>query len=226
MSSIWFTDRTVESLKHYCSTLRRRKYDPLTPEEERELGLRMRKGDSDARVRLINGNLRYVVTVAKKYNATKAPLEDLIQAGNEGLLKAVDKFDPAFCNRVITYATWYIENEVSNAAYSHLRRDLPQLDDYVDGEKHETRLIDFVEARNSEAPDWKLRYDDALVELKFKVGKRQYGLDDLLEDLHAMLLHGYSTSDFARRHNLNERTMKRLLTILSEEASHSLRPAA
>lgn len=186
----------------------------------------MRQGDSDARMRLINGNLRYVVTMAKKYLATKTPLEDLIQAGNEGLLKAVDKFDPAFNNRLITYATWYIENEVHNTANSYLHRDSPQLDDYVDDDKQQTRRIDFIEAKGYTAPDWQLRYDDALVDLKLKVRKRQYGLETLLEDLHAMLHDGYSTSDFARRHNLNERTMKLLLAILSEEASHSLRPAA
>jgi len=221
-----FTDRSVDSVNHYLNDISRRKFEPLSNQEEHDLGIRAMQGDKEARERLINANLRYVVSVAKSYQSSKAAFEDLIQAGNEGLLKAVDRFDPSLNLRFITYATWYIKNEVRKTAYAHMLRDKPQLDDYVDDDKQQTRRIDFIEAKGTSAPDWQIRYDDALFDLKTKVGKRQFGLEALLEDLHLMLLDGYSTYDFARRHSLNERAMNRLLAIFSEEAAHSLRAAA
>ena len=221
-----FTDRSVDSVNHYLNDINRRKYEPLSNQEEHDLGIRAMQGDKEARERLINANLRYVVSVAKRYQGSEASFEDLIQAGNEGLVKAVDRFDPTLNLRLISYATWYIQNEVRKTAYAHMLRDKPQLDDYVDDDKQQTRRIDFIEGKGYTAPDWQLRYDDALFDLKTKVGKRQFGLEALLEDLHLMLLDGYSTYDFARRHNLNERAMNRLLAIFSEEAAHSLRAAA
>ena len=68
------------------------KWSPLTTEEEYELWRRMRQGDNNARMRLINSNLGYVMSVAKEYLLSGADLEDLYQAGALGLCKAVDKF--------------------------------------------------------------------------------------------------------------------------------------
>src|SRR5829696_2155495 len=87
----------------------------LTPLQERELSRRANAGDGRARQRLIEKNLRLVVSVAKKYRGYGLPFEDLIQEGNIGLMKAVDKFDPEKGFRFSTYVTWWIRQAVGRA---------------------------------------------------------------------------------------------------------------
>jgi RNA polymerase primary sigma factor len=87
----------------------------LSREEEVELGRRVCAGDREARRRLVEKNLRLAVSVAKKYRGQGLPFEDLIQEGNIGLLKAVDKFDPEKGNRFSTYATWWIRQSIQRA---------------------------------------------------------------------------------------------------------------
>jgi RNA polymerase primary sigma factor len=87
----------------------------LTPREERQLSRRAKAGDGRARQRLIEKNLRLVVTVAKKYRGYGLPFEDLIQEGNIGLMKAVEKFDPEKGFRFSTYITWWIRQAVGRA---------------------------------------------------------------------------------------------------------------
>ncbi|AHY46501.1 sigma70-ECF: RNA polymerase sigma factor, sigma-70 family [Rubrobacter radiotolerans] len=87
----------------------------LTHAEEIDLSERAKKGDRRARQRLIEKNLRLVVSVAKKYRGYGLPFEDLIQEGNIGLMKAVEKFDPDRGFRFSTYATWWIRQAVQRA---------------------------------------------------------------------------------------------------------------
>jgi RNA polymerase primary sigma factor len=89
--------------------------DLLTHEEEIDLSKRAKQGDARARQRLIEKNLRLVVSVAKKYRGYGLPFEDLIQEGNIGLMKAVEKFDPDRGFRFSTYATWWIRQAVQRA---------------------------------------------------------------------------------------------------------------
>src|ERR687898_1286636 len=87
----------------------------LTHAEEIELSNRSKAGDKRARQKLIEKNLRLVVSVAKKYRGYGLPFEDLIQEGNIGLMKAVEKFDPEKGFRFSTYATWWIRQAVQRA---------------------------------------------------------------------------------------------------------------
>jgi RNA polymerase primary sigma factor len=93
----------------------------LNAAEERELSRRAREGDEEARQRLIERNLRLVISIAKKYRGRGVPFEDLIQEGNAGLIKAVERFDPSLGNRFSTYATWWIRQAVTRAIADHAR---------------------------------------------------------------------------------------------------------
>ena len=87
----------------------------LTHQEEIDLSKRAKKGDKAARKRLIEKNLKLVVSIAKKYRGMGLPFEDLIQEGNIGLMKAVGKFDSDRGFRFSTYATWWIRQAVHRA---------------------------------------------------------------------------------------------------------------
>lgn len=85
---------------------------PLTPEQEKALLARMMAGDAAARDDLITHNLRLVVYLAKKYENSGVPQEDMISIGTIGLIKAVDTFDPARASKFASYASRCIENEL------------------------------------------------------------------------------------------------------------------
>ncbi len=85
---------------------------PLTPEEEREMALRLRQNDEQAKKMLIEHNLRLVVFVARRFENTGVPLEDLISIGTIGLIKAVSTFDAEKKIKMATYASRCIENEI------------------------------------------------------------------------------------------------------------------
>ena len=87
----------------------------LTPAEERELARRKDEGDEVARRRLVESNLRLVMSITRNYTRADVPLLDLIQEGNLGLMRAVDKFDWTMGFKLSTYATWWIRQAVQRA---------------------------------------------------------------------------------------------------------------
>ncbi len=93
----------------------------LTAEQEMHLSRRVAAGDIEAQQRLVEANLRLVVSIAKRYNHHGISLLDLVQEGNLGLIRAAQKFDPSRGFRFSTYATWWIRQAISRAVAEHSR---------------------------------------------------------------------------------------------------------
>ena len=106
-----------DDLSRYLSEIRR--YPRLTPQQERELARRCAAGDAEAIRKMVNSNLRLVVSVAREYTGRGVPLMDLIQEGSIGLIAAAKKFDYTLDYRFSTYATKWIRQAVSRCLYNH-----------------------------------------------------------------------------------------------------------
>ena len=113
------TSGSVNSVKMYLRDIN--KYDLLTREEEIGLAEAAAKGDQSAKDELVNHNLRLVVYIAKKYMGRGVALSDLIQEGNIGLIKAVEKFDVSKGFKFSTYATYWIKQSISRAIMDQSR---------------------------------------------------------------------------------------------------------
>ena len=104
---------TEDSVRMYFKDIG--KVDLLTAEEETALARRMAGGDEEARQRMVEANLRLVVSIARRYVGRGMALQDLIQEGNMGLMKAVEKFDYSKGYKFSTYATWWIRQAITRA---------------------------------------------------------------------------------------------------------------
>ncbi len=106
-------DNDNEVLSIYLAEINR--IPLISHEEEYELALRAKSGDRAAREKLLNANLRFVVSVAKKFRGQGLPLSDLINEGNIGLITALDKFEPEKGYHFISYAVWWIRQAIMKA---------------------------------------------------------------------------------------------------------------
>jgi len=93
------------------------KHPLLTPEEEKELAIRAKKGDKEALKKLVEGNLRFVINIAKNFMGWGVPLVDLIAAGNLGLIEAAKRFDPDKNVKFISYAVWWIRQAIMQTIF-------------------------------------------------------------------------------------------------------------
>ncbi|MBI5873441.1 MAG: sigma-70 family RNA polymerase sigma factor [Candidatus Omnitrophica bacterium] len=109
----------MENIKSYIKEVR--KEPLLTAKEEIDLSKRAKKGDAAARDRMIRANLRLVINIAKKYMHLGIPLMDLIEEGNVGLMKAVEKFNPKKGFRFSTYAAWWIKQGITRSVFDQSR---------------------------------------------------------------------------------------------------------
>ena len=109
----------MDPIRAYIKDVRR--IALLTPEEEIDLAKKFKKGDFSARDKLIRSNLSLVISIAKRYMNFGMPLLDLIEEGNIGLMKAVERFNPRKGFRFSTYAAWWIRQSVTRAIFDQSR---------------------------------------------------------------------------------------------------------
>ena len=214
--NISFTDRSNSSVDMFLRNIR--KSQPLSSAEEHELWRLMRQGRQRARNELIYANLRYVVTIAKKYLLSGTAFEDLLMAGSLGITKAADMFDASLGYRFITFAKWYIECEVRKAAYDYLKHNSTtmSLDRPVyDVETNSDTMISFLPSSADTSPDWHIRYEDTLNALKKGLDKQYWqGISGMLDEYLSMMEKGLTANDFARKYRLTDQHMRSFLDIV------------
>lgn len=123
-------------------------------DEEYDLAMKAKNGDAAARERLVNGNLRFVVSIAKQFHGRGLPLIDLISEGNVGLLTAIDKFEPEKGYHFISYAVWWIRQSILKAIGEKSRMIRLPMNKSAD-------LIQILQAKSNLE---KNGYDDASIE--------------------------------------------------------------
>src|SRR5690242_12569128 len=172
----------------------------LTPAEERELARRKDDGDEEAKKKLIESNLRLVMSITRNYTKAGVPLLDLIQEGNLGLIRAVEKFDYKLGYKLSTYATWWIRQAVTRALADQgrtirlpvhvadqvrrlmrARRQLAQKLNREPTQQELARESGFPEKRVQELLD--LVEDPVSLETPVGDGESMYA--DLIEDVHS-----------------------------------------
>lgn len=172
----------------------------LTVPEERELARRKDEGDADARSRLIEGNLRLVMSIARRFTTAGVPLLDLIQEGNLGLIRAVEKFDYRLGYKLSTYATWWIRQSITRAVgdqgrlirlpahvADHVRRVMRTRRELAQKLNREPTIAELAEA--ADLSERRVRDLLALVEepvsLETPVGESESVYADTIVDEHA-----------------------------------------
>ena len=113
------TNRDSASMERYLAEIARQPL--LTPDEEVDLARRIREGDIQAQERLVTCNLRFVVSIAKKYQNQGISLPDLVNEGNMGLIKAAQRFDETRGFKFISYAVWWIRQSILTAIADQAR---------------------------------------------------------------------------------------------------------
>lgn len=204
---------------------------PLTMEEEQELGRRILAGDTAARNKLIEANLRFVLTCAIEMNTPFVPIEELIAAGNYGLTIAATHYNPSFDNHFCSYAVHHIRRAIREAirtwSCSVKTPSLLQgllaclsLDDRnnEDEDNWSRDLIDRLPAPPLDS-DVQLNAKEAKEQLRAFLSKWYYPSDvNLLMDLAQMIYDGYNISDLAKKHGLPVRRMKAIIADLRKKA--------
>ena len=125
-----YYEGNTEDLLRYCSTLKNS--NKLSREEEKAVAERIQQGDEDALNTLVEANLKYVITIAKRFAWSGIPLYDLISEGNLGLIKAARKFDPNRGTKFITCAKPWITQAIDEYVKSqNTDREFSNIEDYV-----------------------------------------------------------------------------------------------
>ena len=194
-------------------------YKPLDSEVEIELAVLAKKGDLEAINKLITHNLRFVVAVAKKFQGQGIPFEDLINEGNLGLIKAVDRFDESRGFRFISYAVWWITQGIRQAIQktgrvirlpAHIRESMGklyrksiELEQNIEREPSAEELAEITKT----SPGW-------IEDLK-KVFREPVSLDESFGDSDTALMHLLASKDPRPEATLMKNSLeKEILSVL------------
>lgn len=208
--NIVFIDRSIESVKLILEEIK--KYDILNPEEEHKLWKQIREGNSIARNRLINSNLRFVMSRALKYMWSGVPLEDMFQAGTIGLMVAIDMFDASLGVKLISFAKYYVDCEIQKLVTPQQRfsNSVSLSDEAFNDEDSKLTMEDVLSSGCQDYADWGTLYDSASLDMKAVV-KKVASFEDaakLWVDYVVMKEQGYALSDVARKYRITEEQAK------------------
>lgn len=157
-------------LTYYCNSIKNSK--PLTREQEKDLSIRIKNGDEEALNELVNSNLKYVITIAKRFAWSGIPMYDLVSEGNLGLIRAAKKFDYNRGTKFITCARPWITQAIQEFVKSqNVDKEFSSIDDYVfDNEVSDEMIntefeheVDILQSRSN-----------AINELLKSLNKREY----------------------------------------------------
>jgi RNA polymerase primary sigma factor len=214
------------TIRQYLAEIGR--YPLLTAEQEITLAHRVLAGDLEAQRRIVEANLRLVVSIAKRYNNHGVSLLDLIQEGNLGLIRAAQKFDPMRGFRFSTYATWWIRQAISRAVAEHTRTiHIPvHVVELIYKMKRITRQL-YQDLGRDPFPEEIAKAinltKERIVELQSMaeapisldaplIDDEQYHLADTLEDMHAA-----APADVVTHHVLRDHITRALETLSQRE---------
>ncbi|MBR2770177.1 MAG: RNA polymerase sigma factor RpoD [Solobacterium sp.] len=229
------TDRrasTGDSVRLYLQEIG--KIPLLSPEEEKEIAKRCQEGDQEARNKLINSNLRLVVSIAKKYIKRGLSFQDLIQEGNMGLMRAVEKFDYQKGFRFSTYATWWIRQSMIRAIADQsrdirlpvhmgeqimkVRRTEKQLIQELGREPTYREIAAKMEGMTPERVEEILKIAMEPVSLETPAGEEENStLSDFIEDTSIVDPKDYANNEFLKEE------MDRILQMLNEREQKIIR---
>ena len=186
----------VEELDTYFQEVNKYK-KRLTPEQEKELGFKIQQGDKMALDTLIKHNLRFVISIAKKYRKyTDVSFSDLISEGNIGLIKAANKFDPTKNIKFSSYAVWWIKASIKECIEGYKG-------------KIEYSIVDDYQVTNLDEKD--LIYDEINEEFEKKMNNlqsRQSAIEDLIKCLEErekkIIMLFYGLGNTSKEMNLDE----------------------
>ncbi|PHN04072.1 sigma-70 family RNA polymerase sigma factor [Flavilitoribacter nigricans] len=166
------TRRDSMSIEKYLNEVS--KYDVLTPEEELRLFRRFKDGDEAAFQKIIRSNLRFVISVAKQYQHTGLSLDDLINEGNIGLIKAAQRFDETRGFKFISYAVWWIRQSILQAIGEKSKKiRLPA--------NYQSRIQEVVRTRNELYQE--LEREPSLAEIAAVTDLKESDIENCLRDV-------------------------------------------
>lgn len=201
----------------------------ITPDEEVELAQRIREGDELALEKLVKANLRFVVSVAKQYQNRSLPLNDLINEGNLGLIKAAKKFDETKGFKFISYAVWWIRQSIMQAlaeqsrivrlpmnksgAINQIRRAYAELEQKFEREPTEEELADILDMKPNEVRNT-LGAEVKQMSMDAPFGEDESGsLLDVLENITT----GPTDGELVFNDSLKVETLRALSTLTARE---------
>ncbi len=180
----YFEFEEFEAEKLYLRDLR--KLSTMSEEEEKDLAERISRGDRDARRKMIESNLRLVVKIARKYTTAGVSVLDLIEEGNIGLIRAVEKFDLSRNCRFSTYATWWIKQSIERALLNYSR--IVRLPVHVSARMRKISKVmhDYIEREGREPTQEELGHDTdipvSFIRNLMFIVTRTHSIDTLLDE--------------------------------------------